>query len=303
MEKYKWLEEIFDCGYIKYNESMKNHTTVRIGGRVSCLVIPTTIEQIKRTIDGAREHNIDYYIIGNGSNLLVSDNDLDILIIKIAHKFGEILVEGNKIKAMSGASMPKVSLVAKQNMLEGMEFACGIPGTVGGGVKMNAGAYGSEFSNIVYEVTYLDENSNICTIKNSDIGFSYRHSIFGDNPKYVILEVVFFLKNGDIEDIENKMNENSSKRKEKQPLEYPNFGSVFKRPEGYFVGKLVQEAGLKEKRIGGAMVSAKHTGFIVNVDNATCEDVVNLIKFIQKTVYEKFNVWLEPEVEFIGGEI
>ena len=303
MEKYKWLEEIFESGYIKYNESMKNHTTVRIGGRVSCLVIPTTIEQIKKTIDGAREHNIDYYIVGNGSNLLVSDDDLDILVIKIAHKFGKVSVTENKIRAMSGASMPKVSLVAKQNMLEGMEFACGIPGTVGGGVKMNAGAYGSEFSNVVDEVTYLDESSNICTIKNSDMKFSYRHSFFIDNPRYVILEVVFLLKRGNIEDIENKMKENSNRRKEKQPLEYPNFGSVFKRPEGYYVGKLVQDAGLKEKRIGGAMVSSKHTGFIVNIDNATCDDVVSLIKFIQKTVYEKFNVWLEPEVEFIGGEI
>ena len=189
-----------------------------------------------------------------------------------------------------------------ENSLTGFEFACGIPGTIGGGVKMNAGAYGSQISDILYEVTYMDEKEEIKTIKNKDCSFGYRKSIFTINPNYVILSAKFKLERGNIDEIENKMKENSLARKAKQPLEYPNFGSVFKRPEGYFVGKLVDDAGLRGYKIGGAQVSTKHTGFIVNVDNATCKDVLDLIGYVQTTVYNKFNVKLTPEVIIIGGD-
>ena len=178
MDKYKNLENIIDKNKIRYNESMKKHTTIRIGGNVKCMVLPTKISDIIDTIKFAKENNIKYYIIGNGSDLVVCDEDLDAIIIKIANGYDKIEVKSNVIEAYAGAMMPKVSQIAKKNNLEGFEFACGIPGTIGGGIRMNAGAYGSEISNIVSEITYLDKNCNICTISKDDAKFSYRHSIF-----------------------------------------------------------------------------------------------------------------------------
>ena len=303
MEKYNELEKILDINRIRYNEPMKKHTTVKVGGPCDCLVMPESIEEIKNIVNFAKENDIKYYVIGSGSNLLVTDEKIHALIIKIGNKFGKVIVNGNIITAYAGASMPYVSMCAKKNNLTGFEFACGIPGTIGGGIRMNAGAYGSEMSNIVYNVTYLDEDGNICTINNKDLNFSYRNSFFTDKPNLVILSAVFKLEEGNAEDIARLMEENSNARKEKQPLDMPNFGSVFRRPEGYFVGKLVSDCGLKGYTIGGAQVSTKHTGFIVNTGNATCEDIVNLIHYIQKEVKEKFDVDLKSEVVFIGGEI
>lgn len=302
MNKYDKLEEIVGKDKVKYNEKMSKYTTMRVGGPCDCIVFPDEISKIKEVIDFCKNENITFFVIGNGSNLLVKDEGIHGVVIKLGHRFGKIELDGEYILAYAGATMPTLSQLAKKNSLKGLEFACGIPGTMGGGVKMNAGAYGSQISDILYEVTYMDEKEKIKTIKNKDCSFGYRKSIFTINPNYVILSAKFKLERGNIDEIENKMKENSLARKAKQPLEYPNFGSVFKRPEGYFVGKLVDDAGLRGYKIGGAQVSTKHTGFIVNVDNATCKDVLDLIGYVQTTVYNKFNVELTPEVIIIGGD-
>lgn len=302
MNKYDKLEEIVGKDKIKYNEKMSKYTTMKVGGPCDCIVFPDEISKIKEVIDFCKNENITFFVIGNGSNLLVKDEGIHGVVIKLGHRFSKIELDGEYILAYAGATMPALSQLAKKNSLKGLEFACGIPGTIGGGVKMNAGAYGSQISDILYEVTYMDEKEEIKTIKNKDCSFGYRKSIFTINPNYVILSAKFKLERGNIDEIENKMKENSLARKAKQPLEYPNFGSVFKRPEGYFVGKLVDDAGLRGYKIGGAQVSTKHTGFIVNVDNATCKDVLDLIGYVQTTVYNKFNVKLTPEVIIIGGD-
>lgn len=302
MNKYDKLEEIVGKDKVKYNEKMSKYTTMRVGGPCDCIVFPDEISKIKEVIDFCKNENITFFVIGNGSNLLVKDEGIHGVVIKLGHRFSKIEIDGEYILAYAGATMPALSQLAKKNSLKGLEFACGIPGTIGGGVKMNAGAYGSQISDILYEVTYMDEKEKIKTIKNKDCSFGYRKSIFTINPNYVILSAKFKLERGNIDEIENKMKENSLARKAKQPLEYPNFGSVFKRPEGYFVGKLVDDAGLRGYKIGGAQVSTKHTGFIVNVDNATCKDVLDLIGYVQTTVYNKFNVKLTPEVIIIGGD-
>ncbi len=303
MEEYIELEKVLGGEKIKYNEPMKDHTTVRVGGPCKCMVIPYTLDDILTTINFARKNNIKYYIIGCGSNLLVCDEGIDAIVIKITNKFGKVEINGEYIEAQSGASMPYIAITARRNKLSGMEFACGIPGTIGGGVRMNAGAYGSEISNIFEEATYINSDGNINKIKKDEMDFGYRHTFFTDHKDYVIISVKLKLQKGKEEDIAKKMEENSLARRTKQPLEYPNFGSVFKRPEGYYVGKLVQDSGLRGYKIGGAQVSEKHTGFIVNVGNATCKDIVDLIHHIQKTVFEKFGVHLESEVVFIGGKI
>lgn len=302
MNKYDKLEEIVGKDKVKYNEKMSKYTTMRVGGPCDCIVFPDEISKIKEVIDFCKNENITFFVIGNGSNLLVKDEGIHGVVIKLGHRFSKIELDGEYILAYAGATMPALSQLAKKNSLKGLEFACGIPGTIGGGVKMNAGAYGSQISDVLYEVTYMDEKEEIKTLKNKDCSFGYRKSIFTINPNYVILSAKFKLERGNIDEIENKMKENSLARKAKQPLEYPNFGSVFKRPEGYFVGKLVDDAGLRGYKIGGAQVSTKHTGFIVNVDNATCKDVLDLIGYVQTTVYNKFNVKLTPEVIIIGGD-
>lgn len=302
MNKYDKLEEIVGKDKVKYNEKMSKYTTMRVGGPCDCVVFPDEISKIKEVIDFCKNENITFFVIGNGSNLLVKDEGIHGVVIKLGHRFSKIELDGEYILAYAGATMPALSQLAKKNSLKGLEFACGIPGTIGGGVKMNAGAYGSQISDVLYEVTYMDEKEEIKTLKNKDCSFGYRKSIFTINPNYVILSAKFKLERGNIDEIQNKMKENSLARKAKQPLEYPNFGSVFKRPEGYFVGKLVDDAGLRGYKIGGAQVSTKHTGFIVNVDNATCKDVLDLIGYVQTTVYNKFNVKLTPEVIIIGGD-
>lgn len=304
LEKYKEIENIItESDRILYNEPMKNHTTTKVGGEADVVVLPKTLEEIKSLLSFAKENKIPYYIIGCGSNLIVTDDKVHALIIKITNKFGRVYVKGNMITADAGASMPFVSITAKRNSLSGFEFACGIPGTIGGGVRMNAGAYGSEIKDVFLQATYIDEEGNIKTINKDEMDFGYRHTFFSNHPDCVIISAKFVLKQGEMSEIEAKMNENSVARRTKQPLEYPNFGSVFKRPEGYFVGKLVDDAGLRGYQIGGAQVSTKHTGFIVNVNNATCKDIVDLIHHVQNVVFEKFGVKLETEVVYIGGKI
>lgn len=301
MDKYKGLEEILSQDSIKYNEPMKKHTTMRVGGPCDCMVEPSSIEEIQKILEYARKNNIKYYVIGNGSNLLVKDEGVHALIIKIANKFSGVEVNGERIKAYSGCSVPKLSQIAKENSLSGLEFACGIPGSVGGGIRMNAGAYGSEMVNVVEKVGFLDENGKLNEIDGKDAHFTYRHSMFVENPKYIVVYAIYKLQKGNKDEISKIMEENMNFRKQKQPIEYPNFGSVFKRPEGYFVGKLVDECGLKGYKIGGAQVSTKHSGFMVNIEDATCKDVLDLIEYVKKKVYEKFNVKLQEEVVILGG--
>ena len=301
MDKYKGLEEILSKDSIKYNEPMKKHTTMKVGGPCDCMVEPSSIEENQKVLEYVKENNIKYYIIGNGSNLLVKDEGVHALIIKIASKFSSVEVNGEHIRAYSGCSVPKLSQIAKENSLSGLEFACGIPGSVGGGIRMNAGAYGSEMVNVVEKVGFLDENGNLKEIDGKDAHFTYRHSMFVDNPQYVVVYAIYKLVKGNKEEISKIMEENMNSRKQKQPIEYPNFGSVFKRPEGYFVGKLVDDCGLKGYKIGGAQVSTKHSGFMINIGDATCKDVLDLIEYVKKKVYEKFNVKLQEEVVILGG--
>jgi UDP-N-acetylmuramate dehydrogenase len=296
----KSLEEIISKDKIRYNEPMSKHTTMRVGGPADIMVLPNTVQEIIDVINYAKENNIPVRVIGNGSNMIVSDLGIEGIVIKITSNMSDVTVSGEYITCAAGAGMPKTAVIAKQNSLTGFEFACGIPGTIGGGVKMNAGAYGGQISDVLVSCKYLDENLNIKEIENKDMKYSYRHSIFIENPNYIVLEATFKLAKGNMEEIESKMKENNLARKTKQPFEYPSAGSVFRRPTGYFVGKLVQDAGLRGVSIGGAQVSEKHTGFIINKDNATCEDLRKLVKLVQDTVKEKFGVELQTEVEFVG---
>lgn len=303
-EKYEGLEEwIMDSKRIRYQESMKKHTTVKVGGLADVMVFPISVEEIQQTLNFAKERNIPYYIIGCGSNLLVADEPLHAIVIKLTNQFGKVYQKENMLIAEAGAAMPYVAMFAKKHSLTGFEFASGIPGTVGGGVRMNAGAYGASIEDIFCQATYLDEEGNIKTIQKEEMMFGYRESFFSKHTNLVILSAKFVLKPGKVEEIEEKMSRYRQARTLKQPLSEPNFGSVFKRPEGYFVGKLIEEAGLKGYQVGGAMVSTKHAGFIVNTGNATCQDVVTLVQLIQEKIEERYHIKLETEVVFIGGNL
>lgn len=300
---FKKIEEYVDSSIVKYNEPMSKHTTIKIGGPADVLVTPTNIEEIKKVVEFAKKENIAITILGNGSKLLVKDEGIRGIVIKITGKFANINIEGEYITAEAGITLPRLSIIAKDRSLSGLEFAAGIPGCLGGAIFMNAGAYGSEMSNIVTEVTYLDKDLNIVTKTNEELDFGYRQSYFKNNEeeKNIVLSVRMKLEKGNKEEITEKMQQNNKSRKEKQPLEFPNAGSTFKRPEGYFVGKLIDDVGLRGKKIGGAMISDKHSGFIVNVDKATAKDVLDLITLTQKVIKEKFNVNLETEIKIIGG--
>ncbi|MBR4723883.1 MAG: UDP-N-acetylmuramate dehydrogenase, partial [Clostridia bacterium] len=254
-------------------------------------------EEIIELINYAKGKNIPYFVMGNGSNILVSDKGIRGLVIQISGNFSRYEISENLIKAESGALLSALSKAAQKSGLSGMEFAGGIPGTLGGAVYMNAGAYGGEMSGIVKSVTYL-KNGEIKKIDDG-FGFGYRRSIFADLGA-VILEAELELKNGNPEEIKAKMEDYKTRRTEKQPLSMPSAGSVFKRPEGHFAGRLIEDAGLKGFQIGGAKVSEKHSGFIVNTGGATAKDVLALIRHIQKTVKEKFDVELETEVKIVG---
>ena len=292
------FEKILNKDQIFINESMKKHTTFKIGGNADFLLLPNSIQQILDCIKICKENNIDYYIIGNGSNLLVSDKGFRGVIIKLFKNFNNIDINKNIIKAQSGATLSSIAKKAYENSLKGFEFASGIPGTIGGGVCMNAGAYGGELKDIVKQVTVLD-NDKILTLTNKNCDFEYRNSkILKD--KLIVLEVIIELKEGEKEEILSKMKENNKTRNDKQPVEYPSAGSTFKRPLNNFAGKLIMEAGLAGKSIGDACISEKHCGFIINKGNATCEDVLKLADFTCSQVKSKFNVDLEKEIRVIG---
>ncbi|MGN0368103.1 MAG: UDP-N-acetylmuramate dehydrogenase [Wujia sp.] len=278
------------------NEPLALHTTFRIGGPADYFAIPKNTEEIIELIDFCKKNDISYYVIGNGSNILASDAGYRGVIIQIATGMNDIKVEDTRIYAQAGAMLSKVSNMAYNRGLTGMEFASGIPGTVGGAIVMNAGAYGGEMKDIVEYVDVL-ENGEVRRYRCHEMEFSYRHSIIDE--KKIVLGVGLLLQEGDKNAIRDRMQELNQARKEKQPLEYPSAGSTFKRPEGYFAAKLIDDCGLRGYRVGGAMVSQKHCGFVINYDHASCCDVLQLMEDVRNKVLETYGVCLQPEVRIL----
>lgn len=283
---------------ILLDELMSLHTSFKVGGKADLFVKAYSVEEIKSILKIASENNIPLFVLGNGTNLLVRDEGFRGIVLQV--KLEDIVINENEVVVGSGVKNAVLSKKLTDNSLSGFEFASGIPGTIGGAIKMNAGAYGGEMKDIVNEVTYLDYDGNTHTINNSECEFSYRHSKFFDE-KAIILQAKLNLEKGNKSEIENKVKDLLEQRKEKQPLEYPNAGSTFKRGEGFITAKLIDECGLKGYSIGGAQVSEKHAGFIVNKNNATASDVLELIEYVQKKVKEKTGEDIKLEIEVIGG--
>ena len=284
---------------IKYDEPMKNHTSIKVGGKADIYMEPENIDELVKFIGRLKEKDILYYLFGNGTNVLISDEGIRGAVIKIGDKIADVRVEGNTIIAESGALFSSISKLAAEHSFAGLEFANGIPGSVGGAISMNAGAYGMEVKDVVEKAEILDNKLNLRTLSNKQMKFGYRKSIIS-KESYIVTKVFFNLKAGNINEIRKLMTELNQKRQAKQPIEFPSAGSVFKRPEGYYAGKLIEDAGLKGMAIGGAEISDKHCGFIINKGNATSKDIYNLIVHIQKTIYERYGVKLETEVKLIG---
>ncbi len=284
---------------VRINEPMKNHTTFKIGGPAQYYVTPESVTQIQEVVSLCRNINIPLHVIGNGSNILVGDDGVDGVVLALFNTFSDYEIKDNVITAQAGMSLIKLAVIALREGLTGLEFASGIPGSVGGAVYMNAGAYDGQMKDVVTSVTVLDEAGNIRILGRDELDMGYRTSAVAKN-NMIVLQVVIELKSGDKEQIKARMNQLSELRKQKQPLEYPSAGSTFKRPEGYFAGKLIADAGLKGYSIGGAAVSEKHAGFVVNMGGATAKDVVELTDYIKKRIMEQFGVTLELEVKRIG---
>ncbi len=284
---------------LKCDEDMSLHTTLKMGGKAHVFVTVKTMAALGELIRVFKSVKSDYFLLGNGSNILVSDKGLDIPVIRLAGDFDRVTAEGDMIKAGAAALLSSVARTALDNELSGLEFASGIPGSVGGAMVMNAGAYGGEMKDVVVTVKVMDENGNVSEYTNEEMAFGYRDSIL-KRKKLIVLETVFKLNKGDKESIKNAMDELNKKRREKQPLEYPSAGSTFKRPEGYFAAKLIEDAGLKGYTVGGACVSEKHAGFCVNKDNGTASDFYKLMADVKDKVYESSGVSLEPEVIMLG---
>ncbi len=296
---YQRLCEIAGETNVCVQEPMSRHTTFRIGGPADYFVLPHSSGELAALIAFCRENQVPWHIIGNGSNLLVGDKGVRGVVIQLFKNFQNISIEGETVTLQAGVIN---SLAAKRILdaeLTGFEFAAGIPGTIGGAVVMNAGAYGGEMKDIISEVTVLDENGELCTLLNSELEMGYRTSIIARRG-YVVTEAKLSLQRGERGKIAARMEELKEKRVTKQPLEYPSAGSTFKRPEGYFAGKLIMDAGLRGFSVGGAQVSEKHCGFVINTGGATAADVVALMEAVQHTVQEKFAVSLEPEVKRLG---
>ena len=292
------LEHITDSTCIHLQEPMSRHTTFRVGGPADVLVTPDR-DSIAAIIKLCRSENVPYTLIGNGSNLLVSDKGVRGVVIEMGEHAGEIRVTQNEITAQAGALLSKIANTAAKEGLTGMEFAAGIPGSLGGAVVMNAGAYGGEMKDILVSAVVLDENGEEKTLSADELELRYRHSCISEKH-YIVLEATIRLQSGDEQEIRLKMKELSEQRQEKQPLQYPSAGSTFKRPEGYFAGKLIMDAGLRGYTVGGAQVSEKHCGFVINKGDATAEDICKLMKDVSEKVQEQFGVVLEPEVKQIG---
>ena len=275
---------------------MKNHTTFKVGGSARLMVYPKSAEDTAEIVKLCKARGIRLLAIGNGSNLLVSDNGINACVICFGSDFSDIrLIDNETVFAESGASLMKICRFALENGLSGLEFAYGIPGSCGGAAFMNAGAYGGEMKDVLYKCAHIDENGNIGFLEGEDMKLSYRHSAYYDNG-CIITGLYLKLKKADKKDIKAKMDDLLQRRKDKQPLEYPSAGSTFKRPEGYFAGALIEECGLKGKTVGGAQVSEKHAGFVINIGGATCKDILELCAACSKTVMEKKGVKLEMEI-------
>lgn len=284
---------------IYFDEPMKNHTTFKIGGAADVFVDAESVREISDIIKYCKNNGIPYMVIGNGSNMLVSDKGIRGAVIKVGAKMNGISVDGETVTAGAGARLSAIANEALKAELSGFETLSGIPGMLGGAIYMNAGAYGGEMKDVLESVTYIDTDGEIRTAEKNELDLSYRHSMFEDSG-FVIVSAVMRLKKGNYDDIKASMLDYNKRRADKQPLSMPSAGSTFKRPEGHFAGKLIQDSGLMGYTIGGAQVSDVHAGFLVNRGGATAEDVMKLIEYVQKTVMEKFGVQLEPEVRLIG---
>lgn len=299
---FKELFENKNLGEVLLNEPMKNHTSFKIGGPADAVIIPKDENQIVEAITLLRENNINFFIMGNGTNLLVKDGGLRCAVIKINEGLNKVHIGDNKIYCEAGALLTAVSKGVARKNLTGMEFANGIPGTIGGAVTMNAGAYGGEMKDIISKVRAIDKDNNIKEYSNSEMNFRYRGSRVTDED-LIVLSVELELESGDPVKIEEVMKDLTYKRTSKQPLELPSGGSTFKRPVGYFAGKLIEDSGLRGLRHGGAQISEKHCGFVVNVENASCKNVLELIQIVQKTVRDNYDVELETEIKLIGEDL
>ena len=297
--KNEWIRKLGEQGEILVAEPMKNHTTFRIGGPADALALPKTPEEVAEVVRFCHEHAQPYYVLGNGSNLLVSDEGYRGLVLQLYRNFNDIQVNGETITVQSGAMLAAVARTAYQTGLTGLEFASGIPGTIGGAVVMNAGAYGGEMKNVLKEVTVLTKEGEVLVIPAKALELGYRTSVIPKNG-WIVLGAVLQLKKGDQEQILARMEELKEQRITKQPLDLPSAGSTFKRPEGYFAGKLIMDSGLAGYQVGGAQVSEKHCGFVINAGGATARDVRTLMDNVRDIVYKKYGVTLEPEVKFLG---
>lgn len=293
------IEAFADKGALILEEPLCNHTTFRVGGKADAFLSVRSEEQLRKAVLLCKEYDVPFLILGNGSNLLVSDDGYRGMVILVGKDMSDITVDGNTIIAMAGATLGSVSQTAAKNSLGGMEFASGIPGTIGGAIVMNAGAYDGEMKMIVEEVRALTQDGEILTLSNEELEFGYRTSRV-KKEKLIVLSVKLLLQPQKQELIYEKMNDFAARRREKQPLEFPSAGSTFKRPEGMFAGKLIMDAGLRGYSVGGAQVSEKHCGFVINKGNATAKEIHKLIYDVQENVKESFGVTLEPEVIFIG---
>ena len=301
MDLYKKLCEIAGADNVLKDEPMKKHTTFRIGGPADYFICPTDIEEIRGIVSVCRENSIPYYIMGNGSNLLVGDKGFRGVIIQVFKQMSKVYAEGDRVYAQAGALLSKTAATACEASLTGMEFASGIPGTLGGALRMNAGAYGGEMKQIVESAEVLTSDGEILCLTNEELGMGYRTSVIAKND-YVALSAVLKLEKGDQQEIRANMEDLKERRVAKQPLEFGSAGSTFKRPEGYFAGKLIEDAGLRGFQVGGAQVSEKHCGFVINRDHATAADIMELMRQVQIRVKENSGVDLEPEVKRLGDE-
>ncbi len=284
---------------IQQNSPMKDYTSFQVGGPADLLVCPETVEALVACRRILKEENVPVTVIGAGSNLLVSDTGIRGAVLRLSKPFSNITVEGTTLTAEAGVSLARLANEALAHSLTGLEFASGIPGTLGGAVFMNAGAYGGEMKDVVVETTYLDAEGNLCTVSGDAHGFDYRKSIFCGTEN-IVLSSRLELTQGNPEEIRATMLDLNGRRKDKQPLNFPSAGSTFKRPAGYFAGKLIEDAGLKGFSVGGAQVSEKHAGFVINKGGATASDIYKLMQEVSRIVFEKFGVTLEPEVRMLG---
>ena len=294
----KEIEKIVSKEKIYENELMSNYTSFKIGGPAEYLIKVQTPEELKEILKIIKKQEIPLTIIGNGSNILVSDNGIKGIVLKIEINTFELNTQTAKLRIGSGVKLGFIAQKCLKSEIAGFEFASGIPGTIGGAIRMNAGAHGKEMKDVVTSVTYMDRNGDVFTIQNEEARFEYRNSLFA-HKDYIILEVEMQLEKGNSEDIQSKMAEYATYRKEKQPIEYPSAGSTFKRGADFITAKLIDECGLKGYQIGGAQISEKHAGFIINKENATAADVIKLMEYTKEKVYNEFGKIIEPEIEII----